>query len=167
MISVQLSESDYFAAQRLHSKWSRRQWIVAAAVVFPPLCIGIAAWAGAFSTALQTFGFFLVIWVVAGSIGVLLGRLVGAPIKWRRAFAAHKLLQNPVTYSWDSDRFTAKSEYGNSSIPWSNFLKFRENEQTLLLYVSKMQFFCIPKHAFPSEAASHEFSSLLRQRVVA
>jgi hypothetical protein len=87
------------------------------------------------------------------------------PIKSRRLYASHKLLHSPIAYSWDFDHLVAKSEYGNSSIPWSKFLKFKENEETFLLYVSKSQFFCLPKRAFPSGGLRDEFATVVRSNI--
>ena len=167
MIAVQLSAADYVASQRLHIKWSKRRWIIVLALNLPLLCLGIAAWAGAFPREfqLQTLGFFLVLWLLGTSVGILAARAVLLPIKSRRSYAAHKLLQSPITYSWDLNNFIARSEYGNSTIPWSKFLKYKENEETFLLYISRSQFYCIPKHAFPTDGIRNEFATVVRSQI--
>jgi hypothetical protein len=165
MITVQLTETDYIAGQRLHSRWSKRYWIIALSLTFPVLCIGIAAWLGAFSDEFENLGLLIVAWVIGTWVGGLGARALFAPGKWRRLFASHKLLQSVITYSWDADHFTAKSEYGNSSVPWSKFLKFKEDHLSVLLYISRLQFYCIPSHAFPDQQTRNGFLGLLRQRV--
>ena len=158
MISVQLSAADYIASQRLHMKWSKRRWIIVLASYVPLLCLGIAAaWAGAFPREFPVPDarlFSSSSGCVGTSVGVLAARAVLLPIKSRRLYTSHKLLQSPIAYSWDLDHFVAKSEYGNSSIPWSKFLKFKENKEIFLLYVSRLQFFCLPKRAFPSDCGT-------------
>ena len=165
MISVQLTQADYIAGQRLHSRWSKRYWTIALAISLPMLCIGIAAWLVAFSAGFENLGLLTVSWVIGAWVGGFGAHMLLAPGKWRRLFASHKMLQSVITYSWDADHFAAKSEYGNSSVPWSKFLKFKEDQQSLLLYISRLQFYCIPTHAFPDKQIRNEFVSLLQQKV--
>ena len=165
MISVQLSAADYIAGQRLHSRWSKRHWAIALAITLPTLSVGIAAWFGAFSKAFQNLGLIIICWVIATWVSSLGARALLLPGKWRRLFESHKLLQGAVAYSWDVDQFIAKSEYGNSSVPWSKFLRFKMDQQSILLYISRLQFYCIPTHAFPDQHTRGEFAALLQQKV--
>jgi YcxB-like protein len=167
MISVQLTETDYIASQRLHAQPMTRFLTIVLALTIPLLCLGVAAWLGAFTEELRTPGFLLVVWLLVSSGTTLALRIFWQPVRWRRLYASHKLLQGTATYSWDEDRFMAKGEYGSSSIPWSKFLKFKENQNMFLLYVSRLQFFLIPKRVFSSESARDDFSALLRAKLSA
>jgi hypothetical protein len=159
---IQLEPSDYLAATVLHTP---RTLIIIPALGLFFVCLGAFDFAMYFRTGDQS-----------GITGLLIGgfllatscyaRYVALPRRTRRLFRQQKALQRPYEMVWDADEIRRTSETGNTRIPWSDILKWREGNRMFLLYLSDVTFYIIPKRAFANETAIDEFRKLLRDKIL-
>lgn len=92
------------------------------------------------------------------SLALLGGILVPvAMIRWRVPAAARRIhaqqrdLQRVVTLTADAAGLHAETETGSSRTPWSDYLRWREDERVILLYRSDAIFQFIPTRVLNAE----------------
>jgi len=152
VISGIISVNDYLCAQRLNRKSTHKRSLV-------------------FAEVLASCGFAVMLvdvkWgvvVLGAGVGAFLGEYLCAnlvlPRKAKKLHAQRKELANEVIYSWDAEHLEAKSSIGVSKMPWSHFVKMKEDENGFLLYVSDNLFQMFPKAWFPGEDAIDGFRKL-------
>lgn len=70
---------------------------------------------------------------------------VGAAIFARKAYAAQKTLQHPMTVSWSAEGFRSIAQQGDWNIAWGDYLKWAEDDKVILLYQGPRLFNMLPK----------------------
>ena len=161
MMIATLEEHDYLNAQKLHRRWSKRKFIVIISLVIVVLVMCWIFWCK---------GFLL---IAGGVIGGLIGgtiagattRYVYIPWKARRVFRQQKSLQREYSMSWNADGIQTKNKNGENSSSWSEFIRWKENENLFLLYISDIQFYMFPKRAFTNETELNDFRAHLVRSV--
>jgi hypothetical protein len=162
MLTVQLTDADYLAAQRLHTRRARMiPWLLDGALI----ALGALASAGVFGREFAKGGGPFAVAMTIILLLTVIAQYAIAPRRWLRNFREQKSAQHPITYSWSDTALSTQGDYGNSTVPWTDFLKIRENEQTYLLYLAKMLFYCIPKRAFATAEGAAEFGALVKARI--
>ena len=63
----------------------------------------------------------------------------------RKAYAAQKTLQRPMTVAWSEEGFRSTAQQGDWNIPWSDYLKWTEDGSVILLYQGPRVFNMLPK----------------------
>lgn len=162
MIPVQLEEADYSEAIALHKRWGVKMWLLITVSTAVDLIIGFEF---LFSSDVAILGVMFISLVVLTWIIPTITKFVLIPSIARKRFKQHKALQRPYTLSWSKDALTIKSETGENNTPWSDFLKWRENEHLFLIYVTNGLFRMIPKRAFSDSHAATEFGQLLHEKI--
>ena len=157
-ILVQIGVEDYVAAQRLHTRWTRKRVLIS-------LC---AAVAGAVLLLLdQPWSFIagcgLIGGVAGGTVAFEIARRYQIPRRARRLFAQQKNLQRPLTFSWDDEGLSWTSANGSGKTPWVDYLKWGQDERLFLLYHSDAMFQMLPKRAFVTAAQLQSFASCLER----
>lgn len=154
MITGQITDREYIAAGHLH----RRRMVA----------IGRRLLAALFGGGLLLF--FLVgkrpgLALMGGAIGGVIGEFIQS-----RFFLTPKLRQlygqikgiGDVTYTWDDERLYFTYENGQGSRAWSDFLKARENEELMLLYVNDAMYELVAKRWFATAADLDAFRKHLK-----
>jgi hypothetical protein len=150
MITQIVTVDDYIAGHRLHHV-KRHKIIVALAVV--ALAVG-----GAISFASKgSMG-----WAMSGgAIGLLLVEWwqaqIGIPGNARKFYAQYKRINEPVELSWDAEFLVGQREDGQGKRKWSDYVKFLENDEVMLLYITDALWEVFPKHCFGDAALLEEF----------
>ena len=153
MISAAISSQDYLAALRLHRQRAvKRQALVLAAFALAGVVVVVLGY--------RMIGLILVGAGVGGLIGGFLQSRLALPRKAGKIYDQQASLRDTYTYSWDKDALSVSSETGQARRPWSNYIKFLENDQLLLLYHSDIMFEIFPKSWFSSKEQVDEFRSL-------
>ena len=150
-LTGQYLETDYLNAQLLHlkpGKFDRIMYYVLFIIMILDVILGL---------------YFLYLYVIGeyhaelGSILPIFILPVGLPLFWllfryvllpyqtRKIFAQQKELQPPFEMEFTDDNLVLSYEFGNAIRPWKNFIKWKENEKLLLLYLSDIMFVMIPK----------------------
>jgi hypothetical protein len=153
MITAAISSNDYLAALRLH-----RQRVVTRQL----LVLAVLAATGAIAIAL---GYMLVGFILIGAgVGGLIGELVQSklilPRRADKIYNQQVSLRATYTYSWDNEVLSVSSETGQARRPWSDYIKFLENDQLFLLYHSDIMFEIFPKSWFSGQVQADEFRAL-------
>lgn len=151
MITGQVNEAEFLRAHRLH----RRKPAVVVNVAL--LCLAVVA-AVVFVVASRKLGTILMFAVVGGLVGeAIQGRLL-IPRRLRKRYRQRRG-RTDVTYSWDASTLLIRSEHGEAARPWTTFVKAREDESVILLYLDDAHFEIIAKRWFHSPAQLDDFRS--------
>jgi hypothetical protein len=157
-----LRADDYVAAQALHNRWTdKRALFSLGAIAVGIVIVGFAVpWAHA-------IGFGLIGGAVGGGLAFELVRRFAIPRRARRLFAQQKGLQRPKTLRWDAAGLSWKSEQGEATTPWSDFLKYKESDRLYVLYLSDALFLMVPKRVFPDDVLAQSFATMVHRIPVA
>ncbi|WP_234899604.1 YcxB family protein [Agrobacterium pusense] len=69
----------------------------------------------------------------------------GAAVFARKAYAAQKTLQHPITVTWSEEGFRSTAQQGDWNVPWNDYLKWTEDSKVILLYQGPRVFNMLPK----------------------
>ncbi len=157
---LQITCDDYKAAMRLHVTPRRRFKIV----LYPLLAFLALAIFFTFKNLLagEGRGFYM----LAGGVAYLFLLFeVLLPYRWRKIYRQQKLLQKSFQYEFTADTFHTFSDYGNATLPWDKFHKWREGKNAFLVYQSDNLFHLIPKRIFESPEAQAQLRSYLTAKI--
>jgi|GEM_PF-1243241 len=151
--------SDFKKAQSLHARGGKLStWSgygVVGMIAGLTLLGVVLALLGRFPWEFVTLPILLVIvWVFF--------QFVLIPYQLGRVFKHQKGLSAPFEIELTDEEFHFRNEFGDSRIPWGNFVKWKENAELLLLYRSNAAFHLLPKRLFPSGQAADYVLSHLR-----
>lgn len=154
----EITESDYLAAYQLAARLDGDR--LAIAIIGSLIAFG----AGIFLIAQRSLmGFALGAGLASAAIGAWIGaaivRLVVLPTRARRTHQS-KALRAPSVISWDDDRLRFESEYEGLRLPWGDVVRTKEDDRSLLIYVTDNVFRLIPKRVF---AGSESLAQLREQ----
>ncbi len=145
--------SDFKAAQKLH------QGSMLGAVILGALTI--VFWLILFRHALWPMLEYPLVLVVAFFfMNLLQSRQVS------NAFGQQKSLAGPFDMEFSDEGFQSTSEHGSSRLPWTDFVKWKENKDVILLYRTDLMFHVLPKRLFPSEVDIDYVREKLRAHAV-
>jgi hypothetical protein len=149
MITATLSVDDYISAHRLDKSRVRTiVYLVALAVLIVGVALAIAGvkWA--------------VIVICTGG-GGLLGQWwddrVGLPNKVRKLYGQFKGISDPLTFSWDAETIEGRGADGHGRRKWRDYVRFKENDDVFLLYLTDTLWHVFPKRWFIDAGQLEEF----------
>ncbi|MDX2418013.1 MAG: YcxB family protein [Xanthomonadales bacterium] len=132
-----ISEQDYVDALKLHGKLTPKSLavylllgltLVLIAMIGSPIIRGgaIGGLAGA-------------------AVVVILGRFALQPILARRHYRKYKAMHDEFTIRLDDAGLGLESSNAKGVLPWGDILKWRENEDYLLIYLMPRLYHIVPK----------------------
>ena len=133
----QIGEEEYVRANRLFCKRSIKVYVLW-------LLIALGLVVLAIMTGLN-FIFILVCAVIGGIIGDLITWRVYAPRQTRRQFREYKAIGEPVDISLEEEGLRFKDADNFSLLKWSDLMKWRENEEFVLVYQHRALYHIIPR----------------------
>jgi hypothetical protein len=154
MITGQVNESEYIDA---HNLARQRITLAVNVVTLFAACAGVVL----LFTDLKQWGYMLLVGGIGGFIGNFVQSRLYLPWRLRRLYAQVRG-RTDVTYSWNMETLSMRSDRGNAEIPWTNFRKAKENEQVMLLYVNDVLFHIISKRWFGSHEQVDDFRRNIR-----
>ena len=158
---IQLAYDDYKAAMRLHLTPRRRFKIM----LFPLLCFFALGCLLAVRTFLRGEG-GQGLYIVAGAAAYfILLFYVLLPYRWKKNYKQQKLLHLPFQHEFTADSLCTVAEYGNSTLPWKEFHKWREGKTLFLVYQSDNMFHMIPKRIFQNLADQEQLRGYLTDKI--
>jgi hypothetical protein len=142
---MHLTPADYLESQLLHLRPAR--WASLVLGLFAAFW-GCALVYGLYLSARGQFSAFLLApGIIFGA--VILGvRYVLMPLQIQRLFAQQKDLNEPYEVEVTETGLTITNAFGHSQRPWSNFAKWKENQNLVLLYYSDVMYTLLPKRIF-------------------
>ena len=87
------------------------------------------------------------------------------PFSARRSLNQYKALQREFSLSPSETGLKWTAENGNAIIPWTDFLRWKENDAVFLLYVSDSLYHVIPKRLFEVATDIQTFRVFLNEHV--
>lgn len=137
MPTIQIREEDYMAANMLHGGRSLAAIMVLGLILGG---MGVLLYVTSKGQNSQTMllGFALV------AIPCL-QRFVLLPRRLKNIYRQQKDLQRPFAFDWTEAGYTLESDHGNSRVPWSDVVRWREGEQVFIIYRSDVLFNLVPK----------------------
>lgn len=144
-VTLTLTADDYVAANKLFMlKYATSRWLFIFSLGFAVLLLGML-----FVPALQIHDAPFAPVVYIGFAVVIawpfFQYFVGAANFARKAYAAQKTLQHPMTVSWSAEGFRSIAQQGDWNIAWGDYLKWAENDKVILLYQGPRLFNMLPK----------------------
>ena len=100
----------------------------------------IGEWHSSLDSILMIFLFPAIFAIV-----IPLYRFVLLPKLTKKIFNQQKELQAPFEMEFTDTNLVVSNEFGNAIRPWKNFIKWKENEELIILYHSDVMFTIIPK----------------------
>jgi hypothetical protein len=132
-----ISEQDYVDAQKLYGKPSTRMKAIYLVVT------GLLALIAIYGTPILKSG--AIGGIIGGVLVVILGRLVITPVLGRRHYRKYKAIHDEFVIGIRDDGVSIKSSTAKGMLPWSDILKWRENDEFLLLYLMPRLYHIVPK----------------------
>jgi len=139
-----LLPEDYVRAQYLHIR-PRFAFKVFGVLIF--LAVLWAMWYSLFGDDNESFVLADLI-LPAGILYVGLFFFVYIPWKTRRTYKQQKSLQREAKMTFDESGFSAANEFGSGITPWSDYVRWKENDHLFLLYISDPLYHMVPKRMF-------------------
>lgn len=133
-----ITEDEYVKANKLFSKPTRR--ILIFYVITVILLVVVAVFGHTFVVKLAAAG-----GIVGGVLGHLIVRHIYAPWRTRRQYRSYQAAQELVSVTARTESLFFKSKIGEATIEWSRIVKWRENEDFLLIYQASEVYHIIPK----------------------
>ncbi len=104
-------------------------------------------------------------WIMAGAaVALVLWLLVLIPWSAKKNYKQYKALAEPMTIEVRDDGLFFKRINGEGLVPWSEIVKWRQNDKLLLLYPANNVFHLVPRHFFTTQEAYAEFVEVLKAR---
>jgi YcxB-like protein len=153
MISCKLTEDDIIKSHRLYTANKERKTLYSAIALMLIAC-GIVTYKVATSPESVEPAQILLVMAVLTPIVILTGWLTGTLLTpltrqlmevWvRKSYREDKTLQHQAELSWDDEGFRSQSESGQMLLRWSALIGYRENNEFILLYLSRDRYVPIP-----------------------
>jgi hypothetical protein len=90
-------------------------------------------------------------------------RYVILPNRVKKIFTQQKELNSPFEIEFTDAGMTTSNEFGNSTRPWKNFIKWKENNELIMLYHSDVMYSIIPKRIFADSQQIEMVKSYLKK----
>jgi hypothetical protein len=93
-------------------------------------------------------------------------RYVYLPNQVKKIFAQQKELSSPFEIEFTDTEMIMSNEFGNSTRPWKNFIKRKENNELIIMYLSDVMYIIIPKRIFTDSQQIETIKSYLEKNKV-
>lgn len=101
------------------------------------------------------------IFVITFTLYLLVAFYVYLPYRWKKLYHQQQLLHDRFRCDFTQDAMITEGVFGNSSIPWEMFHKWKEGKKLFLIYQADNLFHVIPKRVLENEE-----EHLLRNRLL-
>lgn len=167
MINGQLEEIDYMNAQRLSMKLTWVQWIACIAISVGALPAAIESFVfQGVSVSYRLAGISLAVVIILGWLTWLFMRFVFLPVHLSRFVERQAPPNRHFEMSWNTEEIVIHSVNSRKSIPWSSFVKWREDSRVFLLYLPDNLMMFVPKRFFQNEESIAAFGKAMRAEAV-
>jgi hypothetical protein len=142
-MKIQLEWQDYLKANHLHiiQTSSTTSFLITNVLM---LLNGLGLWVVYFITE-ESLLLYLFLFLIIVSLFNLLFNFVWMPYQAKKVFEQQKNMQRNIEIEVLEFGLRETSKIGEVVVPWSDFHEWREDEDYLMLYLSKVMFTIIPK----------------------
>ena len=160
MIEVKgiIQPSDYVSAQYLHM---RPRPIYKVLGAFISVLVLWAAWIAITDEDRRAFDLLYPTLVIA----MILNFAVYLPWKTRRIYGQQKALQRELTFRFDENGALITTENGQTATPWSDYLRWKQNNHLILIYLSDCMYHMLPRRLFLDPDGFEKLGELLTSKI--
>jgi len=159
LTEIQYTDKDYEAANLLHGQPTRRGWAVLAVIVVGLLVADYLITRSLLETMRDGMLILVAVFLL------FIGFLIYTPRAARRTFEKQPLAHLPQQFSLRSDGLEIRSSRGNSLLQWHDFIRWRTNRHTTLLYLAPRLFILVPSRIAEAGFPLEELKSKLMQKL--
>ena len=156
-IQYKITEKDYIESVKLAAVATRKQFQLLGIVGFGLLLLALFGPKG-----LKGIGY---IGLIGGVVGYLATLYVISPWQAKISYKNYKIIQDTITLTLEEDGYTMKSINGTNEMKWENLLKWRENENIVLVYYTPKIFHAVPKRLADLGFDIEHFRNLLQENL--
>lgn len=132
-----ISENDYIDALKLYGRFTPKAVAVCLAVSVTLILVAV------FGSSVFRGG--AIGGLVGGGIVLILGRSVVTPLLARRHYRKYKAIHDEFVIGLVDEGVSLEASNAKGIIPWGDILKWRENEEFILLYLMPRLYHIVPK----------------------
>jgi YcxB-like protein len=132
-----ISEDDYVKATKLYGKLTPRSIAVLLVAMLLLVCLIVFG-----STVVQAAG---ISGLVTGLSIFFLGQYVLSPWIARRHYRKYKAIQEEFSIEIMDDGFSLRTADSDAKIKWANVLKWRHNDEFILVFPMPRIYYMVPK----------------------
>lgn len=160
MIEVRgiIQPSDYVRAQYLHM---RPRPLYKVLGVFVSALVLWAAWIAITDESRHPLYFLYPTLLIA----LILNFTVYVPWKTRRIYGQQKALQRELTFKFDESGALITTENGQTTMPWSDYLRWKQNNHLMLIYLSDCMYHMLPRRLFVDPDGFEKLGELLTNKI--
>ena len=145
-VQYQITYEDYVKVNRLHSKLPK---ILSIIVIPGYILMAIATIAGLVD---GYFGYEYLFYLLLPLVAFAILRFIVLPKQYQRMYDQQTNLHTPTNLELDPNSMTLSKENSTTTHFWKDITAYKEDNDTLLLYLSEVQIIMVPKKYLPEEA---------------
>ena len=159
---VQLTEEDVVFAARSHyiSLLRRLRWVGILLLILIVALFGVIIIGGPAVIGPWEENLILIIALPAVFVVPIGHYFYTVPRAARRLFLENKTLQRAFAIRWDGESITSDASEHRSMMRWSDFFAYRETSESIILYLSSVQYWVFPKRFLPRTAQENLIGNL-------
>ncbi len=159
-LTYTLNPADHRSAQWLNIKPRRSFAVVGIGLLM------LVAWTMWFAFRLEIPFFNWGKWMLSGLLAYLFFySCIFLPWKWNKIFQQQKSLHRESLIRVNESGVEMQSEIGRALVPWSDFLRWKEDKRIFLLYLSDVSFIMIPTRGFEQEQQIVDFREIINRNI--
>ena len=155
--TYKISEQDYVSAAKLFNKITPKIAAIYGAVI---LLVGLVRILGSAAIKGGAIG-----GLVGGGVVIVLGRVIVTPFLARRYYRKYKAMHEPINIKLKEEGIELSTADGCGLVRWETILKWRQNEDYLLVYPMPKMYYIIPKSISESGFELPALIHALREKV--
>ncbi len=159
-LTYTLNSVDHRSAQWLNIKPRRSFAVVGVCLLM------LFAWTMWFAFQLEIPFFSWGKWMLLGILAYLfIYSCIFLPLRWDKIFRQQKSLHRESLIRVNESGVEMQSEIGRALVPWSDFLRWKEDNRIFLLYLSDVSFIMIPTRGFEQEQQIVDFREIITRNI--
>ena len=103
--------------------------------------------------------------LIGGVVGYLLTLHVISPWQAKLSYRAYKIIQDTITLTLEEDGYTLETVNGTHEMKWEDLLRWREDENIVLVYFGPKMFHTMPKRIAGLGFDLERFRNLLQEKL--
>jgi len=156
-IQYNITERDYIKSAKLAAVATRKQFHWLGIVGFGLLLFALFG-----PKDIKGFGY---IGLIGGVVGYLASLHVISPWQAKISYRNYKIIQDTIKLTLEEDGYTMESINGTNEMKWENLLKWREDENIILVYYTPKIFHTVPKRLADLGFDMEHFRNLLQENL--
>ena len=156
-IQYNITEKDYINSVKLTAVATRKQLRWLGIGGFGLLLLALFGPQG-----IKAIGYF---GLIGGVVGYLVTLHVISPWQAKISYRTYKIIQDTLKLTLEEDGYTIETVNGTHEMKWENLLRWREDENIVLVYFAPKMFHTVPKRIADLGFDIERFRNLLQEKL--